>query len=328
MTAFSRDHKLLESYEAGKDLYATLGAGVYGNDYWENMEHWEDGSDNLEGKKRRKKMKTLYLGMSYGMGPKLLSENMKCSLDEANKIIHDFHYGFPEVSSWMSSTEEEACKKGYVEDFWGRRRRLPDLLLPEFSFKMNKVDAFNPLIGSSGKRIDDALIIKYKNKLKNISFNEYDKIKQEAKKEGLDIIKNGGFISRARRQCVNARIQGSAATMTKKAMIAIYHDEEMKKYNFRLLIGVHDELIGQCDEKYAKEASNRLVYLMKNCVPELNVPLKCDPTIEKHWYEEEYSKNITKEYNSGKSFNELLNEHPEITEDVLKNYLLIDNNML
>lgn len=321
LTAFSRDDKLLDAYRNGRDLYATLGSGVYKNDYWENMEHWEDGSDNLEGKERRKKMKQLYLGMTYGMGPKLLSENMNCSIDEANKIIEDFHSGFPQVSEWMTNIENKASQRGYVEDFWGRRRRLPDMLLPEYSFKMSSKNSFNPLIGSSGKKIDEEVLNRYKSKLKNISYKDYDKLKKEAKAEGLEITKNGGFISRARRQCVNAAIQGSAATMTKKAMIAIYNDELMKKYNFRLLIGVHDELIGQCDEQYAQEASERLVYLMKNCVPELNVPLKCDPTIEKHWYEEEYIKNILKEYNSGKTFEDILYKHPEITADILKNYL-------
>ena len=321
LTAFCRDEHLLDAYNNGRDLYATLGAGVYKNDYWDNMEHWEDGSDNLEGKKRRKKMKTLYLGMSYGMGPKKLSEDMHCSLDEAIKIVEDFHTGFPTMSTWMREVEEEASQIGYVRDFWGRRRRLPDLLLPEFSFKMDKKNSFNPLIGSSGKRIDEALIDKYKKKLVNISFKEYDNVKKEAKAEGLEITKNGGFISRAKRQCVNAAIQGSAATMTKKAMIAIYNDPEMKKYNFRLLIGVHDELIGQCDEQYAEQASERLVYLMKNCVPELNVPLKCDPTIEKHWYEEEYAKNIIKEFNSGKTLNELVENHPESTREILEKYL-------
>ena len=74
-------------------------------------------------------------------------------------------------------------------------------------------------------------------------------------------------------------------------------------------------------EKYAKEASDRLVYLMKNCAPELGVPFKCDPTVERHWYEEEYIKNIKKESESGKSFEELLQNHPEITENVLKKYL-------
>lgn len=321
LTAFSRDSKLLESYRAGRDLYATLGAGVYKNDYWDNMEHYEDGSDNLEGKKRRKKMKTLYLGMSYGMGPKLLSENMHCSMEEAVSIVEDFHNGFPEVSAWMRKTEDEACKTGYVEDFWGRRRRLPDLLLPEYSFKTNNKKLFNPLIGSSGNKENDELINKYKNKLKNISFKDYEKVKQEAKAEGLEITKNGGFISRAKRQCVNAAIQGSAATMTKKAMIAIYKDDLMKKYGFRLLIGVHDELIGQCKEEFAQEASDRLVYLMKTCAIDLDVPIKCDPTIEKHWYEEEYSKNIVKEYNSGVSLEKLVENHPESTEELIKSYL-------
>lgn len=321
LTAFSRDEKLLDAYRNGRDLYATLGAGVYKNDYWDNMEHYEDGSDNLEGKKRRKKMKTLYLGMTYGMGPKLLSENMKCTIDEANKIIEDFHSGFPQVSKWMRDIEDKASEIGYVEDFWGRRRRLPDMLLPEFSFKMNSKNSFNPLIGSSGKKMDEALLERYKKRLENISFKEYDKVKKEAKAEGLEITKNGGFISRAKRQCVNAAIQGSAATMTKKAMIAIYNDELMKKYGFRLLIGVHDELIGQCDEQYAEEASERLGYLMKSCVPELDVPLKCDPTVEKHWYEEEYAKNIVKEYKSGKTIDEIVNNHPESTREILESYL-------
>ncbi|MBQ6631025.1 MAG: hypothetical protein IJH55_02685 [Romboutsia sp.] len=323
LTAFSRDRKLLESYEAGRDLYATLGAGVYKNNYWDNMEHHKDGSDNLEGKKRRKKMKTLYLGMSYGMGPRKLSEDMHCSLDEAIKIVDDFHNGFPEVSSWMRKTEEDACIKGYVEDFWGRRRRLPDLLLPEYSFKMNNNQArFNPLIGSSNKYLDENLVNKYKVKLNSMKrFQEYDAIKKEAEKEGLEIIKNGGFISRSKRQCVNARIQGSAATMTKKAMIAIYNDELMRQYGFRLLVGVHDELIGECYEQYANEASERLVYLMKSCVPELNVPIKCDPTIEKHWYEEEYAKNIVKEFTSGKTIDTLVDEHSESTRELIESYL-------
>ena len=34
--------------------------------------------------------------------------------------------------------------------------------------------------------------------------------------------------------------------MTKKAMIAIDQDSEMQKLGFRLLIGIHDALIGEC----------------------------------------------------------------------------------
>lgn len=260
--------------------------------------------------------------MMYGMGPNLLSENMGVSLDEANKIIKDFHEGFPQVSEWMRQTEEEASKTGYVEDFWGRRRRLPDLLLPEYSFAFKDNNTFNPLLGSSGKYENTALLDKYQTKLNNMKmFNEYEKIKKEADKEGLLITKNGGFISRAKRQCVNARIQGSASSMTKIAMIAIENDPIMKEIDFRLLIGVHDELIGECPEEFAEIGSERLTYLMKTCVPELDVPLKCDPTVERHWYEEEYQKQIKNEYEKGKSFDEICADHSESTREQIAEYL-------
>ena len=306
----------------GKDLYATLGAGVYKNDYWDNMEHHEDGTENPEGKKRRKKMKTLLLAILYGMGPGTLAGNLNSTTEEAKEIMDSFHKAFPTASNWMKSVESTAMTTGYVEGYEGRRRRLPDLMLPEYSFKMVKdKKSFNPLIGSSGKTLDPKLVEKYEAKLQNTSFRDYDKVKKEAKNEGLDITKNGGFISRAKRQCVNAVIQGSAATMTKKAMIAIYHDEVLRSYNFKLLIGVHDELIGECDEQYAQEASERLSYLMKTCVPDLDIPLKCDPTIEKHWYEEEYSMNIRKEFKSGKTLDELAEIHSECTREMLESYL-------
>ena len=60
---------------------------------------------------------------------------------------------------------------------------------------------------------------------------------------------------------------------------------------------------------------------MKTCALDLNVPIKCDPTIEKHWYEEEYSKNIVKEYNSGVSIDSLVQNHPESTEKLIIQYL-------
>ena len=58
----TQDPTLLDAYTNNKDMYAMLGTGVYNNDYWDNMEHYPDGTKNEEGTKRRKKMKVLYLG--------------------------------------------------------------------------------------------------------------------------------------------------------------------------------------------------------------------------------------------------------------------------
>ena len=53
---------MINAYKAGKDLYATIACGVYHNNYWDNMEHHEDGTANPDGKKRRSAMKSLLLG--------------------------------------------------------------------------------------------------------------------------------------------------------------------------------------------------------------------------------------------------------------------------
>lgn len=62
LAQFSQDKRMLDAYHNDKDLYATIGDGINHLGYWENMEHYEDGSGNEEGKKRRKKMKVVYLG--------------------------------------------------------------------------------------------------------------------------------------------------------------------------------------------------------------------------------------------------------------------------
>ena len=59
---YSGDEHMINAYKTGKDLYATMAAQVYGNDYWDNMEHLQDGTANPDGKKRRSSVKSLVLG--------------------------------------------------------------------------------------------------------------------------------------------------------------------------------------------------------------------------------------------------------------------------
>lgn len=53
---------MINAYKEKKDLYATMAAQVYGNDYWDNMEVTEDGASNPAGKKRRGSVKSITLG--------------------------------------------------------------------------------------------------------------------------------------------------------------------------------------------------------------------------------------------------------------------------
>lgn len=58
----TQESNLIETYNNKRDLYATIGSAMFHKDYWECMEHWEDGSSNPEGKVIRKKCKQIVLG--------------------------------------------------------------------------------------------------------------------------------------------------------------------------------------------------------------------------------------------------------------------------
>lgn len=230
----------------------------------------------------------------YGMGPASLATTIKGTIKEAQKIIDDFYREFPKVKKWIEDTYTFARTNGYVEDMWGRRRRLPDIRMEKYEIRIPGHSSlpFNPILGTLSlvTRDTDPKIIKYRKRLDSCSnFREAEKVVQEAARDGVTIIDNSGFISRAERQCVNARVQGGAATMSKRAMIRVHHDGELRRLGFRLMLAVHDELIGECPEENADAVAKRLCDIMKvAALPECSVPFKCDPTIETVWYETDY----------------------------------------
>ena len=59
---YSQDKELINAYAQGRDLYATAASKIFNKDYWECMEHWEDGTPNPTGKAIRSKCKGLVLG--------------------------------------------------------------------------------------------------------------------------------------------------------------------------------------------------------------------------------------------------------------------------
>ena len=336
LAGYSGDENMINAYAQGKDLYATIASKIYHNDYWDNMEFREDGTPSPDGKKRRSSVKGLLLGIMYGMGPASLAATIKGTLQDAQKIIDDFYKEFPKVKQWIDKTNADAKTYGFVEDMWGRRRRLPDIQMPKYEvFYKDESSAsldFNPILGTLNlvKKEVNPKISKYENLLnKAKDFKEINTIKSNAKKEGVVINDNGGYISRAERQCVNARVQGGAATMSKRAMIKVHNDSTLKELGFRLMLAVHDELIGECPKENAERVADRLCDLMKSsALPECVTPFKCDPTIENVWYETDYSDNIRQAYDKlcssmskEEAFQQLLIINSECTEERLNKFL-------
>ncbi len=89
--------------------------------------------------------------------------------------------------------------------------------------------------------------------------------------------------SAAERNAVNAPLQGSAADIIKKAMISI-HDKIAEKYQTRMLLQVHDELVFEVAEQELDEVKQLIKTEMENVVV-LPVPLIVDIGVGDNWYE-------------------------------------------
>ena len=86
----------------------------------------------------------------------------------------------------------------------------------------------------------------------------------------------------AERIAVNTPIQGSAADIVKKAMIAVHGALRTEIPDAQLLLQVHDELILECPESRAEEAAALLRREMEGAVT-LSVPLKVSVEYGTNW---------------------------------------------
>lgn len=227
----------------------------------------------------------------YGRGAKAIAEQLHCTTKEAQNIVDEFYRSFPKVKKWMDAVLQGARQNGFVETAWGRKRRLPDVQLPKYEFELlsGGPSTFDPLNFDDDQdeaTVDPAVMQKYVRQLdKTWGAGEKRSIIAKAREEGIKITDNGGKIADAERQCVNSVIQGGASDMSKLAMVAIHNDKRLQELDCHILIPVHDEVICECPEQYAKEVSERLVQLMVGAAKEkISVPMKCDAEVTYCWY--------------------------------------------
>lgn len=291
----SKDEKMIKAYRDGKDLYVEIASIAYNLPYDECKEFRADGTKNPKGKERRNAAKAIVLGICYGKGVAAIGEDLGVSKKKAQEIYDKVMVSFPGLRQFMEDSENMARDLGYVTTIWGRKRRLPNMQLPpyEFSYIDGVPKDFDPLFDDEEEfedgviEVDEETKQRYLKQLnRTYSWKEKENIKARAKEQGILIKDNGGYIAEATRQCVNSRIQGSAADQTKLAMIAVGNDKKLKDLGFRLLLAVHDELIGECPKENAKEVAERFSQLMVEAAKDLSVPSKCDVEITERWYGE------------------------------------------
>jgi DNA polymerase I-like protein with 3'-5' exonuclease and polymerase domains len=201
----------------------------------------------------RSQAKTINLGLFYGMGKAKLQAELGLSTKaEAENLFNQYHDNVPFVKELMNFTSRLANQNGYIKTLLGRKCRFDKWEVDEFrmgtmSTPMTKEEATQKFI--------DGWLAKYPQA-------DVERLKQDPKIKRCFTYK-----------ALNKLIQGSAADMTKQAMLNLYKEGIVPH------IQIHDELdISVIDDIQAK----KIIDIMENAV-QLAIPNKVDYESGNNW---------------------------------------------
>ena len=324
VTAYlSGDPNMLAAFQEGKDIYSTIAALGFNKSYRDCLEHQtnEDGTYVLdengekitypEGKERRTQAKSIVLGIVYGrttmtIGEQLFGKNKEMSPEDRTKAaqgVYDAVLGaFPDLQAFITESENLAQKYGYVETILGRRRHIPDMQLKPYEFKAGvgyinpDIDPLDPNTLNNTSELPDRVVKQLEKELASYKHKgqRYKRIKQLNEVDHIKVIDNTNRIAKARRKCCNSRVQGSAAELTKIAMLKVFNNPEWSALGGRVHLQVHDELIAEIPMRNAKRGAEILSNLMSEAGSFLPFTISCDVTTTLRWYGLAYPCSYTK----------------------------------
>jgi len=213
----------------------------------------------------RSQAKTINLGLFYGMGKAKLQGELGVSPEKAEELFTQYHSQASFVKQLMNKVMKAAEARGQIKTLLGRRCRFPKYepilrgadwghyVPPEDDERMRELQEMGPhLKDFEGNVITD--------------------------KDGRPK-KNYWYQNSTRRaftyKALNKLIQGSAADMTKKAMVELY------KEGLLAHIQIHDELDFSIE---SESQAVRIKQIMEQAV-ELEVPNKVDYESGPNWGE-------------------------------------------
>jgi DNA polymerase-1 len=116
LAACSGEPALLKAFKEGRDLHT-----------WVYNLMFKKPMDYVPTQEERFIAKAINFGLIYGRGPKSLGETLGCSTELAMKYIDLYFKTFPMAKQFLDGNIKEAKRNGYVETFFRRRRRLPEI---------------------------------------------------------------------------------------------------------------------------------------------------------------------------------------------------------
>ena len=188
----------------------------------------------------RSQAKTINLALFYGMGKSRLADSLHLSKDATSSILTKYNQMVPFVKQLSRKVSQQAQDVGYIKTIEGRHSRFPTWEKKEFQPDKSKVA---PPVSE-----DEAI-----------------------KLYGRENIRRA-FTYKA----LNKLIQGSAADMTKKAMVDLF------KNGIVPLIQIHDELNISIPKDGEEKRKKDIIDIMEGTV-KLNVPNLVDCECGESW---------------------------------------------
>ena len=302
----ANDAQMIGAFQAGRDIYASIASVAFNQPYEKCLEfHPDTGEYQPDGKARRSEAKVILLGTLYGRSIPSIADQLYGTRDDmsdddkikgAQRVYDSVMNAFPGLRDFMFASQTFAKKYGYVETILGRRRHIPDMQLPEFEFRALSgyvnpdIDPLDPATLTSKSEIPDRIVKQLTAEFKRYKYwgQIVKRTKQLYEEDHIKVINNRSKIQDASRKTVNSRVQGSAADLTKMAMLALDKDPEWNEIGGRLLIPVHDELICEVPIEHWKRGGEILSRVMCDAANFLPFPMKCDVTTSIRWYGLEY----------------------------------------
>lgn len=114
---FSGDAGLCAAMRAGGDIFRALAASWRG----------ESPVTAVISDQERARAKAVTYAMLYGAGSSHLATSLGCGVEEARRVMQDFHRRFPRVGETTQQVQEQCASRGFVQSLFGRRRYIPEV---------------------------------------------------------------------------------------------------------------------------------------------------------------------------------------------------------
>jgi len=214
---------------------------------------------------QRKEAKTINLGLFYGMGKAKLQNELNVTKQKAEELFSRYHVEAPFVKQLMNGVMSVAQGKGRIKTLLGRRCRFPK---------------YEPILrgsdwGTFVPAEDHETMLELKEMGPYLKDQDGEVIKDKNGNPKKNYWYNNGHRRAFTYKALNKLIQGSAADMTKKAMVDLY------KEGYLAHIQIHDEL----DFSIESDKQAGIIKEIMEQAVDLKVPNKVDYESGPNWGE-------------------------------------------